>query len=105
MIIEPPPDVYTRIELTTQALRRLMTYVVLWSSSTIIACVTLTARQTATQGEVFIIIRPLSYVPRICTAFGARAFSIAAVHNQQFGTGFPQLYSSRTVSLVLTLVW
>jgi len=33
-----------------------MTYVVLWSSSTIIACVTLTARDTATQGEVFIVV-------------------------------------------------
>jgi len=33
-----------------------MTYVVLWSSSTIIACVTFTARQTATQDKVFIVI-------------------------------------------------
>jgi len=33
-----------------------MAYVVLWSSSTIIACVTLTARETATQGEVSIVV-------------------------------------------------
>jgi len=43
-------------ELTTQVLRRLMTYVVLWSSWTIIACVTLTARETATTEAVFIVI-------------------------------------------------
>jgi len=32
-----------------------MMYVVLGSSSTIIACVTLTAWKTATQGEVFVV--------------------------------------------------
>jgi len=41
-------------ELTTlQVLRRLMAYVVLWSSTSFH---TLTSRETATQGEVFIVI-------------------------------------------------
>jgi len=43
-------------ELTTQTLRRLTTFVVIRSSSTIIACATLTARETATQGEVFVVV-------------------------------------------------
>jgi len=71
-----------------------MTYVLRWSSSTIIACVTLTTRETATQGGVFIlafIIRPLLYIPRARTAFDTRAFSLPAVRNQQLGIGFPQL--------------